>query len=285
MSRMHFQFFPPQVLRMPVPRRVLQTEFLFSPQVLRMPVPRRVLLASSSSSTASSHDLMSDPGAPSAFHPANKRSSDPAVRGPALERAVSGGQQQHGYAGGGPHQQTSVGGARRTIAGPGGLAGAGPQGTGGAAPGFARGRGGAASPGGGTSGRHHQPEKRPPIVRAEDMDRAALQKAREDQKNAKIAAVRDKHREQQAKEEADKKDRAEAGQALKEELDGWAINPQNQQFREVRWAEFFFVEQPAVIVVNTFFVHEFGGLVEGVVGGEEVLTVGFLKECWGCKIF
>ena len=37
-----------------------------------------------------------------------------------------------------------------------------------------------------------------------------------------------------AKEDADKKDRVDAGDRLKEELDGWCINPSDKKWRDVR---------------------------------------------------
>ncbi len=86
--------------------------------------------------------------------------------------------------------------------------------------------------GGGSSGSNFAAA--PPAVKAEDLNREELKA----EKEAKKAAAREEkmknYEEQRDKEIADKKDRLEAGEKLKVELDAWCLDPTKNTWRDVR---------------------------------------------------
>lgn len=73
-----------------------------------------------------------------------------------------------------------------------------------------------------------------PVVKAEDLDRAALKAEKEAQKQANIEAKQEAYQEQKKKEEDDKKDRLDAGLELKGPLDAWALDTSKGTWRDVR---------------------------------------------------
>ena len=84
------------------------------------------------------------------------------------------------------------------------------------------------------SGAAPSAEKAAPAEKKAPLDREKLVEERLAKKQAAMDAASAKHEAAKAADEAKVKDRVEAGEQLKEQLDAWCKNPQDQKWRDVR---------------------------------------------------
>ncbi|CAD7924757.1 unnamed protein product [Amoebophrya sp. A25] len=108
-----------------------------------------------------------------------------------------------------------------------------------------------------------------PMTRAEDLNRDELVRKREEEKAQRIQEKLEKHSAARSQDESGKQERADAAIELKKELDGWALNPQDQSWRDVR----------TLLATIQDVIWE-GSTWHPVSLGDLMMNPGRVKKCW-----